>query len=136
MSGFLLATDYSIDALDAVSLFAHFIELGGVDRIHVVALAWPVDFCEPVPPIGESELEHLDRILHVLTKGRALIQAERASGTSARDVLAAAATVDASMIVLALSAQDRTNELITKLIDNSWLPLIRLPSRCSASQGR
>lgn len=129
MSGFLLATDCSSDALDAVSLFVHFIEFGGVDRIHVVALAWPVEFCEPVPPIGESELERLDRILHVLTKGRALIQAERASGTSARDVLAAAAAVDASTIILALSGQDRANELATRILDRSPLPVIRLHSQ-------
>ena len=132
MSGFLLATDCSSDALDAVSQFACCIELGGVDRIDVVALAWPVDFCEPVPPIGESELERLDHILHVLTKGRALIQAERASGTSARDVLAAAKAVDASTIILALSAQDRTNELVVKLVDRSPLPVIRLHSQHSA----
>lgn len=132
MSGFLLATDCSSDALEAVSLFAHLIEMGRMGRIHIVALAWPVDFCEQVPPIEESELERLDRILHVLTKGRALIQAERASGTSARDVLAAAAAVEASTIILAVSAQDRTNELVTKIVDRSPLPVIRLHSQYSA----
>lgn len=128
----LLATDSSVDAIESVRIFANLIEMSCVRRIHLLAIAWPVNFCEPVPPIGEHELERLDRVLHVLTASHALIEVERASDTSARCVLAAADGMHASMIVLALSAEDRTNELATKLVDSSPLPVIRLHSRHSA----
>lgn len=124
----LLATDSSDEAFEAIQLLTQIIDLGRANRVRALLLAWPEhEGCDDIPLIGESELGRFERFAQLLEHDGAIIEGERASGTSAEDLLAGAEAIDASMIVLALArndCDDRGNRLIAQIVDRSPLPVL------------